>query len=53
VGGGVLENTQFDPSWHVAGVGDFNGDGYSDLVLQHAGDQITEIQLLHNTWLVG
>ena len=24
------------PSWHVIGTGDFNGDGYSDILAQNA-----------------
>jgi hypothetical protein len=24
-----------DPEWHIAGVGDFNGDGTDDLVLEN------------------
>jgi hypothetical protein len=25
----------FTAGWHLAGMGDFNGDGYSDIVLQN------------------
>jgi hypothetical protein len=53
-GGGAIVNNAFtDGTWSVAGVGDFNGDGDSDLVWQQAGTGLTEIQLLKGTNVVG
>ena len=37
-GSNVVANAQLgfaDPSWHIAGVGDYNGDGKSDILWQN------------------
>src|SRR5579872_823063 len=45
---GVLTNNganstlYFDPSWHVAGTGDFNGDGRVDFLLQNSNGWVTD-----------
>jgi serralysin len=31
-----------DTSWHIAGTGDFNGDGYSDILWQNDGGLVTD-----------
>ena len=51
VGGGMLSNSSFEnlPGWTVAGVGDFNKDGHSDLVYYNASLSETQIQLLNGT----
>jgi hypothetical protein len=38
IGGGVLGNP--GPSWHVAGTGDFNGDGHADILWQNADGSV-------------
>ena len=53
IGGGIIRNSPFDGSWSVASSGDFNGDGNGDLVYRHAGDGITEIQLLNSNAGIG
>jgi peptidyl-Asp metalloendopeptidase len=52
VGGGAIANNPFDNSWQIAGIGDFNGDGRSDLVYRRT-DGLTEIQFLNGTNAVG
>jgi hypothetical protein len=49
VGGGMIANSPFEnnPSWTVAGVGDFNGDGMDDLLYYNASTGTYEIQLLN------
>jgi hypothetical protein len=46
IGGGVLAGNPFDETWKIAGVGDFNGDGDSDLVWQQASSSLVEIELI-------
>ena len=53
VGGGVIQNNPFDPTWNVVATGDFNGDGKADLVWQHQGDGLTEIQFMNGTTPIG
>ena len=53
VGGGAIANNAFDASWQVVGVGDFNGDGFADLVYRRPSDGLTEIQFLHGTTAIG
>lgn len=33
---------QLDPSWHVAGTGDFNGDGRADIVWRNESGEVTD-----------
>jgi hypothetical protein len=51
VGGGMLSNSSFEnlPGWTVAGVGNSNKDGHSDLVYYNASLSETQIQLLNGT----
>src|SRR6185312_5465884 len=35
--------------WHVLGVGDFNGDGRSDVLLRHNSGQVVEWQMNGST----
>ena len=55
IGGGIISNTSFEylPGWTVAGVGDFNKDGYSDLVYYDASLGDTQIQFLNGTTGIG
>jgi hypothetical protein len=53
IGGGLITNNPFGPGWDVVGTGDFNGDGHTDLVWQHEGDGLTEIQFLNGTTAIG
>jgi hypothetical protein len=43
----------FDPSFTLAGVGDFNGDGMSDLVWDQPSSGTVEIQFLDGTAMLG
>jgi uncharacterized protein DUF4214 len=52
-GGGIISNSPFDSNWQVAGRGDFNGDGRSDLVYRRVSDGFTEIQLLNGSQGIG
>jgi hypothetical protein len=54
-GGGEITNGpfEFNPSWNVVGVGDFNHDGYSDLVYYNANLGETEVQFLNGTTATG
>jgi hypothetical protein len=49
IGGGLLLNSPFGPDWDLAGAGDFNADGKSDLVWHRASDGLTEIQFMDGT----
>jgi len=51
-GGGVIANNPFGVGWSIAAVGDFNGDGKSDLVWRRS-DGLTEIQLLNSNQAIG
>lgn len=53
IGGGAIQNNPFDNTWTVVAAGDFNGDGFSDLVWQHQGDGLTEIQLMNGVTPIG
>src|SRR5205085_2799818 len=53
IGGGAIAGNAFDRSWTVVAAGDFNGDGRSDLVWQHQGDALVEVQLLTGTTAIG
>jgi probable HAF family extracellular repeat protein len=46
-GGGIILSNPFGQGWSVAGAGDFNGDGHTDLVWHRASDGLTEIQFLN------
>ena len=37
IGGGSLGNP--GPSWHVIGAGDYNGDGYADILFQNSSGE--------------
>src|SRR5207237_448337 len=43
IGGGSLGNP--GPSWHVKGSGDFNGDGFSDVLFQNDSGEVYVWQL--------
>jgi len=51
IGGGMLSNSSFEnlPGWTVAGIGDFKGNGFSDIVYYNASLSETQIQLLNGT----
>jgi len=55
IGGGVIANSPFEgnPGWTIVGVGDFNGDGSSDLVYSDASIGMTQIQLLNGNTNIG
>lgn len=55
IGGGMLSNSSFEnlPGWTVVGIGDFNGDGFSDIAYYNASLSETQIQLLQGTTGVG
>ena len=55
IGGGVIANSpfEFNPSWTVAGVGDFNDDGRADLVYYDAAAGVTEVQLMNGATAIG
>ena len=53
IGGGTIANSPFDSSWALAGIGDFNGDGKSDLVLRRNSDGLTEIEFLKGNTSAG
>jgi probable HAF family extracellular repeat protein len=53
IGGGVIANNPFGQGWKVAGAADFNGDGKTDLVWQHQGDGLAEIQFLDSNSAIG
>ena len=38
----AIATYRLDPSWHVVGTGDFNGDGRDDLVLRHDTGLLTD-----------
>jgi len=38
-----------DVSWHVAGTGDLDGDGFGDIVWQHDGDGVVAAWFMHGT----
>ena len=48
-GGGLLK----DPNWGITQIGDFNGDGRSDLIWRNrvTGESVT--RLVHKTTIVG
>jgi FG-GAP repeat len=49
---GLLSSSIYLPTvpieWHIAGAGDFNGDGYADLVLENTGTGQRAIWFLKN-----
>jgi hypothetical protein len=53
IGGGLISNNPFGPGWNVVGTGDFNGDGKTDLLWQHQGDGLVEVQFLDGTTAIG
>jgi hypothetical protein len=53
VGGGELSYDPFGPGWNVVGIGDFLGDGRSDLVWQRASDGLIEFQFMNGTVSAG
>ena len=42
-----------DPAWKIAGSGDFNGDGFGDLVWQKSDDGTVAVWLMRGTLLLG
>ncbi len=53
IGGGAIVNSPFGADFKVVGVGDFNGDGTSDLVYQRASDGLVEVQFLNGITPLG
>ena len=53
VGGGMIANSPFGAGWMIAGTGDFNQDGKSDLVWQNKSTAQVEIQFLNGTTAIG
>src|SRR5205823_2399542 len=53
IGGGGITNNVWDPTWQVVGVGDFNGDRKSDILLRHAGDGALVVQLQDGATSIG
>jgi hypothetical protein len=53
IGGGIVSPNGFGTDWNVAGAGDFNGDGHTDLVFHRASDGLTEIMFLNGTTEIG
>jgi len=53
IGGGLIANNPFGAGWNVVGIGNFNGDGTSDLVWQQASSGLVELQYLNGTTSVG
>lgn len=53
VGGGLIANNPFGAGWKVVGVGNFNGDGISDLVWQQQSDSLVELQYMSGVTPVG
>jgi hypothetical protein len=52
--GGTIANNPFNSAlWQVVGVGDFNGDGLSDLVYRRSSDGVVEVELLSGTSAMG
>ena len=49
IGGGILINNPFDPSWNIVASGDFNGDGKADLAWQRPSDGLVEIEMINGT----
>ena len=41
------------PSWHVIGSGDFNGDGYSDILWQNTSSGEVYIWEINGTKVIG
>ncbi len=53
VGGGTIANNPFSLGWSVVGIGDFLGNGKSDLVWQRTSDGLVEIQYMNGNNAVG
>jgi hypothetical protein len=53
IGGGQITNNVWDPSWSVAGVADFNGDGSVDILLRHSVDGRFIVQLQRGLTSIG
>lgn len=53
VGGGAIQNNPFGAGWQVVGAADFSGDGKADLVYRRASDELTEVQFLNGTTIIG
>ena len=51
IGGGPVSPNP-GPSWHAIGTGDFNGDGFSDIVFQNTTGQAS-IWDMNGTTLIG
>ena len=50
---GTIPLPRIPAGWHIAGTGDFNGDGNTDLVFENAATGQRSIWLLKNGTRVG
>ena len=50
--GTYLNPASVDPSWNIVGTGDFNGDGQTDILLQHTSGWLA-IWYMNSTSLIG
>lgn len=44
----VIQGSQnLDPSWHIVGAADFNGDGKADILFQNSGNNAVDVWLMN------